>query len=355
MYNLRKVTWFSRTTQHGPIAMYYIFHGEDEFSKTEQVNQLRAKMGDPQFADLNTTRLDGRKVSLSELTHACDAVPFLADRRLIIVEGMLARLEPRRKKNEEESGEEVDEEANPGLAKELAAYLPRLPETTRLVFVETKTLAKNNPILKHAADDKAAHVKEFSAPDARQLPQWIQARVKTKGGAMEAGAVSELAEHVGNDLRLLDTEIEKLLTYRANQPIRAEDVRALVASVSESSIFDLVDAIGQREMRRALKLLHDQLDHNAAPMYLLTMITRQFRLLLQTRDFAARGKTVEQAAAQLKMHPFVARKTWMQSLNFSLPQLEAIYQKLLDTDIAIKTGRNEPVLALDLLVVELTQ
>ncbi len=335
--------------------MYYIFHGEDEFSKTEQVHQLRAKMGDPQFADLNTTQLDGRKIALSELTHACDAVPFLADRRLVIVEGLLTRLEPRRKKSEEESGEEVEEETNPGLAKELAAYLPRLPETTRLIFVEAKTLAKNNPILKHAAEDKTAHVKEFSAPDARQLPKWIQDRVKSKNGAIQADAVSELAAHVGNDLRLLDGEIEKLLTYRANEPIRGEDVRALVASVGESNIFDLVDAIGRRETTTALKLLHAQLAHNAAPMYLLTMITRQFRLLLQTRDFAARGKTVEQAAAQLKMHPFVAKKTWTQSLNFSLPQLEAIYQKLLDADIAIKTGRNEPVLALDLLVVELTK
>ncbi|MEW5716993.1 MAG: DNA polymerase III subunit delta [Chloroflexota bacterium] len=335
--------------------MYYIFHGEDEFSKTEQINQLRAKMGDPQFADLNTTQLDGRKIALSELTHACDAVPFLADRRLVIVEGMLARLEPRRKKSEEEAGEELEEETNPDLAKELAAYLPRLPETTRLIFVEAKTLAKNNPILKHAAADKTAYVKEFSAPDAKRLPKWIQDRVKSKNGAIQPDAVNELAAHVGNDLRLLDAEIEKLLTYRANQPIRGEDVRALVASVSESNIFDLVDAIGRRETTAALKLLHAQLAHNAAPMYLLTMITRQFRLLLQTRDFAARGKTAEQAAAQLKMHPFVAKKTWAQSLNFSLPQLEAIYQKLLDADIAIKTGRNEPMLALDLLVVELTR
>jgi DNA polymerase III subunit delta len=335
--------------------MYYIFHGEDEFSKTEQINQLRAKMGDPQFADLNTTQLDGRKVSLSELTHACDAVPFLADKRLVIVEGMLARLEPRRKRGEDEAGGEVEEEANPGLAKELAAYLPRLPETTRLIFVETKILAKNNPILKHVAEDKTAHVKEFSAPDAKQLPKWIQDRVKTKGGAIQADAVNELAAHVGNDLRLLDGEIEKLLTYRANQPICAEDVRTLVASVGESSIFALVDAISERKTKLALQLLHEQLSHKAEPPQLFGMIVRQFRLLLQIKDFAARGKTVEQAAAQLKMHPFVAKKTWAQSLNFSLPQLEAIYQKLLDTDIAIKTGRNEPMLALDLLVVELTR
>jgi DNA polymerase-3 subunit delta len=335
--------------------MYYILHGEDEFSRTEQVQNFRAQMGDPQFADLNTAQFDGRKIALSELTHACDAVPFLSDKRLVVVEGMLARLDPRRKKSDDEAGEEIETEANPGLAKELAAYLPRLPETTRLIFVEAKTLAKNNPIIKHAATDKTAHVKEFAAPDLKKLPGWIAERVKQKGGAIEPEAIKELAAHIGGDLRLLDSEIEKLLTYRANQPIRGQDVRALVASVSESSIFDLVDAIGRRETHQALQLLHDQLSHNAAPIYLLSMITRQFRMLLQLRDLSERGKTVDQAAAQLKLHPFVARKTSDQARNFTLPQLEAIYRKLLDADIAIKTGRSEPMLALDLLVVELTR
>lgn len=333
--------------------MYYIFHGEDEFSCREQINKLRAQMGDPQFADLNITYLDGRKIALSELTHACDAVPFLSDKRLVIVEGLLARVEPRRKKSEEDTEEEIEEETNPDLAKELVAYLPRLPETTRLVFVETKTLAKNNPVLKFAASDKNAHIKEFALLDARALPKWITERVKQKGGTIEPDAVSELAAHIGNDLRLLDNEIEKLLTYRANQTIRAEDVRALVTSVTESSVFDLVDAIGRRETHKALQLLHHQLAHNAAPIYLLAMITRQFRLLLQWRDLTERGAAFEQISTQLKMHPFVARKVAEQACNFSLAQLEAIYQKLLDTDVAIKTGRSEPMLALDVLVVEL--
>lgn len=335
--------------------MYYIFHGADEFSRAEQVQKFRAQMGDPQFADLNTAYFDGRKLALGELTHACDAVPFLSDKRLVIVEGMLARFDPRRKKSEDEAGEQIEEEANPGLAKELAAYLPRVPETTRLIFVEAKTLAKNNPIIKHAATDKTAHVKEFAAPDLKKLPGWIAGRVKEKGGAIEPDALKELAAHIGGDLRLLDNEIEKLLTYRLNQPIRVEDVRAIVASVTESSIFDLVDAIGRRATNEALQLLHDQLAHNAAPIYLFSMIARQFRLLLQMRDLSARGKSVDQAAAQWKMHTFVAQKTSAQARNFSLAQLEAIYRKLLDADIAIKTGRSEPMLTLDLLVVELTR
>jgi DNA polymerase-3 subunit delta len=335
--------------------MYYIFHGEDEFSRAEQVNKFRAQMGEPQFADLNTARLDGRRLTLGELQHACDAVPFLSDKRLVIVEEMLTRFDPRRKKSDDEDEQEREEESSPTLAKELREYLPRLPETTRLVFVEAKTLAKNNPILKYAEGDKNARVREFTAPKPRALPKWIQDRVKTKGGTIEPGAVEELAAYVGADLRLLDNEIDKLLTYRGGQTIRAEDVRALVASVRESNVFALVDALGHRDTGSALRLLHAQLDHNAAPPYLLAMIVRQFRLLLQMKDLAARGMTVDAARERLKLHPFVADKTWKQALNFTLPQLEAIYQKLLDTDIAIKTGRSEPVVALDVLIVELAR
>ncbi len=334
--------------------MYYILHGEDEFSQTEQVNKFRAQMGDPQFADLNIAQFDGRKVTLGELQHACDAVPFLSDRRLVIVEGMLARLDPRHGKGDAE--ESAETEANPTFAKDLKEYLARLPESTRLVFVESKTLAKNNPILKQAeSDNKNAHVKAFGELKPRALPKWIQDRVKEKGGTIEPGAVEELGTHVGTDLRLIDNEIDKLLTYRNGETIRAEDVRALVASVRESDIFALVDALGRREGGNALKLLHAQLDHNAAPIYLLSMIVRQFRLLLQMKDLAARGKPLAAAREQLKLHPFVAEKTWNQALNFSLPQLEAIYQRLLDTDVSIKTGRSEPVVALDMLVVELTR
>ncbi len=337
-------------------AMYYILHGEDELSRTETINGLRAKMGDPQFADLNTAHFDGRKVTLSELQHACDAVPFLSNRRLVIVEGMLARFDPRRAKGDAES-EETEEDANPALAKDLIGYLDRLPETTRLVFVESKTLAKNNPILKKAtsAGEKKAYIKEFTTPKESALPKWIQDRVKAKNGTIEPDAVAELAAHIGADLRLLDNEIEKLLVYRANETIRVEDIQTLVASVRESDIFAMVDAIGQRKRDVALRLLHDQLNHKAEPPQLFGMIVRQFRLLLQMKDLVTRGLTVDAAREQLKLHPFVAQKTWNQASNFTLLQLEAIYQKLLDTDLAIKTGRSEPVLALDVLIADLAR
>jgi DNA polymerase-3 subunit delta len=105
----------------------------------------------------------------------------------------------------------------------------------------------------------------------------------------------------------------------------------------------------------ALKLLHAQLDQDAAPQYLLIMIVRQFRMLLQIADLKARGQSLDAVRDTLKLHPFVAQKVWDQARNFSISQLEAIYRRLLDTDLAIKTGRSEASVALDLLVGDLTQ
>jgi DNA polymerase-3 subunit delta len=335
--------------------VYHILHGEDEFSRTEEVKRMRAAMGDPQFADLNTVAFDGRKVLLGELAHACDAMPFLTNKRLVIVDGLLTRLEPRRRKAENESGETIEEEVNPDLAKDLKDYLARVPEFTDLVFVEPRTLAKNNPVLKQAEEDKRkARVHVFPVPDSRDLPGWIRTRVSGKGGKIESAAVEELAAHIGSDLRLLDNEIDKLLAYCGAEPVRIEDVRTLVASVREANIFDLVDAIGARQTSTAMRLLHAQLDQNAAPLYLLSMITRQFRMLLQIQDLKTRGLHPAAIREQLKLHPFVVEKTSRQAANFTLPQLEATYRKLLETDLAIKTSRSDPIVALDMLVVDLT-
>jgi DNA polymerase-3 subunit delta len=333
--------------------LYYIYHGEDDFSRSEAVRALRAEMGDPQFADLNTTVLDGRGLGIGELRHHADAIPFLTDTRLVLVEGLLTRLEPRRKP--EDTDESTEEEPNPDLKQALLDYLPNLPATTRLVFIEPKKLSANNAILRLADKQKKnAQVRHFPAlaPDA--LPDWVLDRVQAKGGQIDYSAANDLTLSVGADLRALDGEVEKLLLYRGGEPIRREDVRALVAPTQEESIFELVDALGQRRTARALDLLHDQLGHGANEMYLLTMITRQFRLMLQVGDLTRRGISLDSVQKQLGLHPFVTRKIAEQARNYSVEQLKEIMGRLLEADLALKTSRLEPQLALDLLVIELT-
>lgn len=338
--------------------MLHIFHGTDEFSRAVALKELRAAMGDPQFAELNTTVLDGKHLSFGELRHHADAIPFLTDKRLVIVEGMLARLDPRRQAGEGD-GEEDDEgeqEANPDLKQQLLDYLPDLPPSTDLVFVESKKLHANNAILKLADKEKKhARVKLFSPPDAKELPDWVNDRVALKGGKIEFSAANDLALYIGADLRALDNEIEKLALYRNGETIRREDVQFMVAPAQEQKVFDLVDALGQKRTQRALELLHEQLRQNANEFYLLSMITRQYRILLQVRDLMGRGMNADAIQKQLNLHPFVTKKMTEQARNYSVEQLEQIMFRLLDLDVSLKTSKLEPTLALDLLVVDLTR
>lgn len=331
--------------------MFYILHGEDEFSRSETLADLKRKLGDPAWLDLNTTILDGRKLTLEELQHACDAIPFFGDRRLVMVEGLLTRLEPRG----DDSGDKAERNS---LADRLIAYLGRLPETTRLIFLEYKTLSKNNPILKYASKSgkDRAFVREFQPLKKDDIAGWIQKRVKAKGGSIHPAAVAQLEAYLGNDLRLLDQEIEKLLTYlNGERAISEADVQRLVSSVREASVFEMVDAVAARDRRRALSLLHGLLEDGQAPLYLLAMLVRQFRILIQLRELSGQGAGPEAIRAKLGLHPFVVEKGLRQARNFNLAQLDLIYDRLLATDAAIKTGRTDPVLALDLLVANLTE
>jgi DNA polymerase-3 subunit delta len=329
--------------------MFYLFHGEGEFSRSETLDEFKKKMGDPGLVELNTTVFDGRKVTLGELKHACDSVPFMAERRLVIVEGLLTRLAAKGQKRALSAGQKE-------YLDKLTQYLKLLPDTTRLVFVENKSIGKNNPVHRLALADEYGHVKKFETPHRGELNRWIETRPKKRGGQISAAATETLAAFVGSDLRLLDQEIEKLVIYvNGERPISEDDIRLLVSYVQEANIFEMVDALGQRNAQRAARLLHQLLDAGEHPLSLLGMIVRQFRIMIQVKELSEQGLSQQDMATRLKLHPFVVKKTTRQAMNFSMEQLEAIYRKLLETDVSIKTGTMNDVLALDMLVVGLSK
>jgi DNA polymerase-3 subunit delta len=164
-----------------------------------------------------------------------------------------------------------------------------------------------------------------------------------------------MATLVGNDLRLLDQEIDKLLLYADGKQVTETDVRALVSRAREASVFDLVDHVGRREADKALRLLHRLLDEGEPPLRLMAMLARQVRILIQVSELQASRMTQEQIAKRLKLHPYVVKKGLAQERNFSMGQLEKAHALLLETDWMIKTGEMEGVLALDMLVVSLAR
>jgi len=322
---------------------FYVFHGADEFTRAETLADFKRRLGPPDTVDLNTTYLDGKSLTLAELRHVCDAIPFLAEKRLVIVNGLLTWLTARK-------GRELSAAQKEFLAA-LADYLPRLPETTRLVFVEDRPLPARHPILQLARRGDRGYAKRFDPPKDRALSGWVQKRVQKHGGEIEPRAAHQLAAVVGADLRLLDQEIIKLVTYtNADRPITKADVDTLVPYAQAAVVFDMVDALGRRDGRAAAQTLHRLLDAGEHPLGLLAMIVRQFRLLIQVKELKVGGATSRDVAQALELHPFPAGKLYGQADHFTAAQLETVYRHLLDTDVDIKTGKIEPEVALDLLV-----
>lgn len=332
--------------------LLYIFYGADEFSQREELAKLCREFASQQLGDLNTTKLDGARLSLDQLRTACNVVPFFAEKRVIVINGLLARFEP--KQPREDGGHGAGRRASKsGLDKEdLAQLLLSLPDPIVVVTLDGQIRASANPLLKLL--ESAASVRAFQVPAGHALVRWILARFEEKGGKASRGAAERLASLVGPDLRVLDSEVEKLTVYAAGREVQRSDVDQLVPEAHQDTVFDLINALLRGEQGQALSLLRDLLGTGAAATQLLFMITRQFRHLLLAKDSTGAGRvglTAAQRSAGLnewglsRCRELARRYTWS--------QLEGVYERLLEVDVASKTGRIDPAIALELLTVEL--
>lgn len=321
--------------------MIYLFYGDDDLSRNEYLATLLARADDG-MGDLNRARPEVDKLTYSELRHACDSIPFLSDRRVVILEGLLNKLAKRGPKE---------------FAEQLVRYLPDMPDYTRLFLLESevdKRTALWKALQKEATSPKpTVYIKEFATPQERELPEWIQRRARQHEGLIDRQAAAELAAFVGGNLRLLDQEIRKLVTYARERPVSVEDVRLLVPYVQEASIWTMVDSIGAKGAKKALALAQQILnDEPSKAIYLHIMITRQVRMLLQVAELLGLGKTEGEIQQTLSLSPFVLKKVMQQARNFSVQRLEQAFDALLESDVAMKTGADQ-VLTLNLLITEL--
>lgn len=342
--------------------MFYLLHGEDEFTNREQLKQLR-QQGEFGY---NQDTYSGADSDLKTIIITSDTMPFLSEQRLVVVEGL-----PKKKRGESQasadtaSGEDTARAGKSkkgkkgsknsaltraGFEKALAEHIALMPETTVLVVLVDEALESTNPLVKAA--EKHGKAIQNMLPKGAALTSWITKRAKSMDVKITPEAVSLLANFIGNHLRLLANELDKLATYAGKgTTITADDVRLLSAQVQEARIFDLTDALAQRQRKQALNILHDLLSDGEPPIRLISTITSQVRSLLLVKELTQKGMRSAQIASTLGMAPFIIDKAIRQIGNFSLVQLEETYRQLLATDAALKRSRLTPEMALDLLVV----
>jgi len=328
-----------------------VLYGEDDFSRQLALNGIKSTIGDETALATNTTVLDAPQATIDQLRTVAGAMPFLAEKRLVIIQGLLGRFESRgksgrRKKNAGTSDRQDD-------CQSLADYLLTVPESTVVVLVDGK-ISHKNPLLN--ALSAKAKVKSFPLLRKEQLIQWINNRVAERSGSISTAAVALLTDYVGSNLWIMASEIDKLLLFAEGKWIEADDVRRVVSYVHEASVFNLVDAILEFRGGVAERLAEQLLQRGASPAYVLVMLTRQVRLIVRIKELKNQRRSEAEIMGRLEMtSPKHLRLTLEQASRYTLARLNGVYHKLLETDLSIKTGKYDAELALNILIAELCQ
>jgi len=331
--------------------MIHLFHGEDEFSVQEELASLKSQLDDGGMLASNTSPLEGRTLRPGDLLTVCATVPFLGSHRLVVVEGLLGRFESQRSPGRRREGKGSRESIDPW--KGVPAALAEMPESTVLVFVDGE-LNASNPLLRLLAP--VAEVREFESLRQRAVPDWIRTRAHNMELSISPQAVSMLAELVGNDLRALSQEMEKLGVYADGRQIEEDDVRALVASAREASVFAMVDAVVEGRAGQAVRLLEELRGEGASSSMALSMITRQYRNLILAKELTLARLSPAEIGQRLGIRSdYPLRKVLEQSRRYSLQQLEDAFSRLLEADAAIKRGVYDENLAVDILLDDLSR
>nr|MBP9802628.1 DNA polymerase III subunit delta [Patescibacteria group bacterium] len=223
------------------------------------------------------------------------------------------------------------------LEKPLIEYLAKQKDSVEENYLIFWQVSKPNPKnLLYKALTKFKYVEEFPKLSSDKINTWLKKEIASRNKTISQEAALTLLSFVGENLWQLEQEINKLVHFSHNSEISLNDVKSIVQAKSDDNIFNLVDALGKKNKALALKLLESQLDSGANSLYLLTMIARQFRILIKVKLFSAKIDNSFAVAQALKIHPFVAKKTLEQSKLYSLEDLKKIYQLLLELDFKLK-------------------
>ena len=334
--------------------MIYIMYGKDTYTLQQELQKVKEQYASIELMEANTSILEGSQLTAVQLCDICNAAPFLHTHRLVIVEGLFDRFEPGTSSGRKSTRSRSKSQQGIKEWQSISDYFKAgMPETTVLVFIDGDVNKKgNNPLL--TLIGPYAQVRTYPLLKGERLKSWIQKKVFDREGTISPAAIDLLIELNGPDLWSLTNEIDKLVAFSDNKHIKDDDVEIVTSYKGEVNIFLLVDAVLERRSKAAHELLHRLYQTGAVPSYIITMINRQLRMIVMVKDLSQR-----MSKAQIKNKAGIPSdmaldRTVKQAKAYSMEHIKTAYHKLLEADIAIKSGKYiDEDLAVELLISEL--
>ena len=316
--------------------MIVVLEGKDEYRLSERVSEFRLTVNPPEMSDINTTMLDGNIVTIEELLTSLSTVPFMADRRLVVVEGLLNRLGGSKK--------DLGEWLNfPDLLKDL-------PPTANLLLIEREPIPSNKLL---STILRLGQVEKFSPLRHRDLLDWINARCSKLGLEIERTAVALIADSVGSELRLIDSELNKIKTYSRGRLITREDITLMVPYVRQQNVFRVVDSVIEGRTRDALNASSMLIGLGESPSGIVRMIERQLRFLILAKHLLSRKIPTGDIGKHINLSGYPLQKTLEMERKISQVRIMSMHDNLLKSNIRVREGKLTEQESFDLLISEL--
>lgn len=310
----------------GQLNHIYLLYGAEAYLRKQYRDRLKAAIiGED---TINCHDYEGRDIPLGEVIDQAETLPFFAERRLLIIE-------------------------NSGLFKnggeQLAEYLAEPAPTAFFVFVEAETDKRSR--LYKAIQSRGCAV-EFPVQNESTLKRWILGMVKKENKKISETALNLLLEKTGSDMENIRKETEKLFCYCMEKEVITEaDIEAICTRQISSHIFDMVNAMADQKQKKALELYYELLALKEPPMRILFLVTRQFNLLMQVKELAAKGCQNKVIGEKTGLPGFIAGKYVTQASRFKASALRGAVEACVQAEEAIKTGRMNDHMSLELLII----
>ena len=325
----------------------YLFYGTEKFLINFLIEETKKKFVNPGFESMNYIYMDGQKVNFSDIENANETLPFMAEKKVVIVEDYSVLM---KKSREDDEAEE-----------RMTEYIKNPNTSSILIFLlNTDKIDGRRKIFK--ALKKHAQVIELNKLTGNEPSGWIEKHLREKGKKISRSGVEKIIEYTGyfdnegdTDLLSLKNEIKKLADYTGDRDtVTSEDIEAVITKSLQSSIFNLVDAIADKNLSKSVRNLENMLESGGVVPVILHMIARQFRMIYSVKLYINRGYT--QGAVRDKMnirYDFIMNKLVKQSRNFSVESLEKAIKDCADLDLEMKTGKIEERLGLEKLIIKI--
>jgi DNA polymerase III subunit delta len=314
---------------NSPLRPIYLLTGGDRPKIRRALERLRSRFGPESVETLSAEAASGE-----EAVAALNSLGLFGGEggRLVIVE-------------DAERWKKQDEDA-------VAGYVADPVPGAVLALVAAELKGSSLPGL----CAKAGEVLIFDVPKPRDLPGWVRAQFERLDAQADGEAGRALVEIVGDDVNALETEVEKLATWAAGEPIGRREVELVAAPAHEATAWAIMDAWGARDLRAALAACQSDLEHGVDPFAIAMRLSSQVALVRQAQALSEEGLGVKDIAKRLRKHEFRVRKALGHAENYTRDELDEAVIRLAELDAALKgSSRLAGELGLERAILELVR